>query len=318
MHQTKNNHVKGYVDSFQYYNDVNRIKIKGWCFHEDLVLYEIRLKYDRIENETIYNYDSNHKEREDVSKHYNKTEISNCGWMFEIENEDNNIKNIELQMNIHDEWEPIFTFEKYESKCIFDNIIINKQKFIPSFIVVDNFYEDPDLIRNFALSQEFKKHENFHKGKRTEKLFKFQGLKECFESILGNKIKGWDEYGVNGCFQYCIGGDQLVYHRDSQEYAGVLFLTPDAPPDCGTSFYRSKHTKKMKAETDEEFEIVFKDGFLDSTGFDVVDVVGNVYNRLVLFDARQIHAASNYFGNKAENGRLFQIFFFDLEREEGF
>ena len=317
MHETKNNLVKGYIDSFQYIYNANCIKIEGWCFHEDLVLYEIRLKYNRSDNEIIYNYDSDHNERDDVSKYYLKPEISNCGWTFEIKNE-NNVKNIELQMIIHGQWETIFTFENYENKGIFDDIIIKKQKFIPSFIVIDNFYEDPDLIRKFALSQEFKNHENYHKGKRTDQLFKFQGLKESFESILGNKIKGWDDYGVNGCFQYCIGGDQLVYHRDSQQYAGVLFLTPDAPPDCGTTFYRSKYTKKMKAETDEEFSIVFKHGFLDSTGFDVVDVVGNVYNRLVLFDAQQIHSASNYFGNETENGRLFQIFFFDLEKEDVF
>lgn len=185
--------------------------------------------------------------------------------------------------------------------------------YIPSFVVVDNFYDDADAVRRFALSLDFAYHPEYHKGKRTNTVHRFDGVKESFESILHCKIKNWTNYGVNGCFQSCIGGDQLVYHQDTQEYAAIIFLTPDAPPQTGTTFYRSKHTKKMKTSP-EEFGLVFNKGFLDPTEFEVVDVVGNVYNRLVLFDAQQIHAASNYFGNTVDNGRLFQIFFFDLER----
>jgi hypothetical protein len=70
---------------------------------------------------------------------------------------------------------------------------------------------------------------------------------------------------------------------------------------------------KFNLYDENEFNVVFKNGFLDSTEFELVDVVGNVYNRLVLFDAKMIHAASNYFGNNLNNGRLFQIFFFDLD-----
>jgi hypothetical protein len=103
--------------------------------------------------------------------------------------------------------------------------------------------------------------------------------------------------------------DQLVYHYDGQEYAGVLFLTPDAPPQTGTSFHRSKITKKMTVqEKSAEDDLVFQNGFYDSTQFDLVDVVGNVYNRLVLFNAKMIHSASCYFGTNKENGRLFQLF----------
>jgi hypothetical protein len=157
--------------------------------------------------------------------------------------------------------------------------------------------------------------EKYHKGKRTKEVYKFDGLKERFECILNCKIRNWWNHDVNGCFQSCIGGEQLVYHCDAQEYAGIIFLTPDAPPQSGTSFYRSRHTKKMKFNLydENEFNVVFKNGFLDSTEFELVDVVGNVYNRLVLFDAKMIHAASNYFGNNLNNGRLFQIFFFDLD-----
>ena len=41
--------------------------------------------------------------------------------------------------------------------------------------------------------------------------------------------------------------------------------------------------------------------FFDKTDLDVVDVAGNVYNRLVIFNARAIHSASEYFGDTKEN-----------------
>jgi hypothetical protein len=52
---------------------------------------------------------------------------------------------------------------------------------------------------------------------------------------------------------------------------------------------------------------------VDVTAWDTVDLIGNVYNRIVLWDAQLIHAAADYFGHDDETSRLFQIFFFDVE-----
>jgi hypothetical protein len=65
--------------------------------------------------------------------------------------------------------------------------------------------------------------------------------------------------------------------------------------------------------SNEEHNSVFKTGFYDSTQFDLVDSVGNVYNRLILFNAKMIHAAPTYFGERLDDSRLFQLFFFDIE-----
>ena len=64
---------------------------------------------------------------------------------------------------------------------------------------------------------------------------------------------------------------------------------------------------------DSESLTIFKNNFYDKTDLDVVDIAGNVYNRLIIFNAQTIHAASEYFGDAKENSRLFQIFFFDAE-----
>ena len=52
----------------------------------------------------------------------------------------------------------------------------------------------------------------------------------------------------------------------------------------------------------------------DLTKWEMVDRVGNVFNRLVLFNATRYHMSMDYFGTDKMNGRLFQTFFFDTER----
>jgi hypothetical protein len=299
MHETSNNLVKGFIDIFE--KDSNIYKLKGWAFHNNKIINPIRLKIIYNKKEIIFLNLENNQIREDVYNFYNEDALLNCGWEFMIDNNDKIIINLELELEMYfnNVWNTIFIFQK-------------NKKFIPSFLIVDNYYDNPDLIRNFALKQDFQSHPNYHKGKRTDQIYRFDGLKESFEELLGHKIRNWDEYAVSGCFQYCIGGDQLVYHVDLQQYAAIIFLTPNPPPESGTTFYRSKTTKKMNVNSDE-YNIVFKNGFLDSTEFEIVDVVGNIYNRLLLFDSQMIHAASTYFGDKLENSRLFQIFFFDLE-----
>ena len=66
-------------------------------------------------------------------------------------------------------------------------------------------------------------------------------------------------------------------------------------------------TVKWELQTIKRLELDKKNGF----NLEVVDVAGNVYNRLVLFSGGNIHAASEYFGDCLENCRLWQMFFFD-------
>jgi hypothetical protein len=52
----------------------------------------------------------------------------------------------------------------------------------------------------------------------------------------------------------------------------------------------------------------------DMTKWELIDRVGNVFNRLILFNSKRYHMSLDYFGNSKENGRLFQVFFFSTER----
>lgn len=190
------------------------------------------------------------------------------------------------------------------------------------FFVVDNFYEDPMAVREYALMQTYYPGEGAV-GERTRMQFLFDGIKEKFEDIMQIKIAdhtedgfGWFDVGINGRFQSCIGGVPQVFHCDAQKWAAVLFLTPDAPPQSGTSFYRHKeskvfHNDQIDWSVGENGNVFSKDTFLDPTPFERQDTVGNVFNRLVIFDGGLIHSGNDYFGHSRETGRLFQIFFFN-------
>lgn len=176
--------------------------------------------------------------------------------------------------------------------------------------VVDNFYKNPDVVREFALNCQYSADNDWYKGKRSVERYLTPDIKKSFEDIMGIKIKEWESHGMNGRLQYCTPEDLLVYHYDSQTWAGMVYLTPDAPFECGTSFYAHKKTKIRHVE-EKGSDQCFVGGFYDSTNFELVDTVGNVFNRLMLFDARCFHAANRYFGTELSNARLFHLFFFD-------
>jgi len=189
------------------------------------------------------------------------------------------------------------------------------------FFVVDNFYQDPHAIRDLALNQPFFPGEGAV-GSRTRKQFLFEGLKESFEEVLQEKIQdhtpegtGWYDVGINGRFQSCPAGTPSVFHCDSQKWAAVIYLTPDAPPEGGTSFYRHKATKvhhnsQIDWSLKDEDNVFNQKTFLDPSPYEQVDTVGNIFNRLVIFDGGLIHSGINYFGWDLHTSRLFHIFFF--------
>jgi hypothetical protein len=176
-------------------------------------------------------------------------------------------------------------------------------------IVVDDFYPDPDAVRVVAQRSNLEADPANHKGIRSVEMPIPEGPYKIFEKLTGEKIKS----GYS-CFQLCIAGDQLVYHSDEQRWAAVVFLTPNAPPETGTSFFKSRATGFRSGEdlkSPEDAIHTYGGKLLDRTAWDEVDRIGNVYNRLAIWDARLIHSASDYFGTGLDDARLFQMYFWD-------
>ena len=313
MHETLLPSIRGFIDSCTKQVD-GRFEAVGWCMYP----YHTHIVLQAVSNDTVLPVQTSF--RSDVARCYGVSHTECTGWKVLYAP----TQPVELQLKTDiGGWKTVFVLNKGTSSPTptptptptltpspSPSLNINQIQ-TPTFLVIDNFYEAPDDVRALAMSCNFNSNSPYFKGNRTPDKYLVPGIKERFEKILGRSVINWDKYGTNGCFHYCVGGEQLVYHHDSQQYAGVLYLTPDAPVDSGTSLYRSKMTNSMSG-SGSEYSEVYPRGHLDPSQFERVDTVGNVYNRLILFNSHMIHAASSYFGNSKESGRLVQLFFFDL------
>ena len=188
-------------------------------------------------------------------------------------------------------------------------------------LTIDDFYADPMQVREFALKQEFKVRGNYP-GQRTES-FLSDSIKQKLRDILypfAGEITNWGgEY--TGSFQYTTASDRSWIHADSTtDWAAVCYLTPDAPVTAGTGIFRHKETGWMnfdyKRQNDPEYmkQAPPGDECQDYTKWEMVDRVGNVFNRLIMYRADNYHVSLDYFGKDLNDGRLFQVFFFNTER----
>lgn len=106
-------------------------------------------------------------------------------------------------------------------------------------------------------------------------------------------------------------------HTDSRRlcrYAAVIYLTPGAPANAGTGFFRQRlpggglggnicpppHANLVEALGVRRLP-------LDAWQLDLA--VDNVYNRLVLYRADLVHSALRYFGRDLDGKRMTALFF---------
>ena len=195
--------------------------------------------------------------------------------------------------------------------------------------VVDNFYDNPDAMRKFALAQKYKfRHEEtgidyVYPGCRTKDLYELdnalqaQVLKKII-SVFHIPEHDYMRWAISSSFQV-VGaayGSGIIHTDTNTIFAGVLYLSPNAPLDAGTSLYRKNANfdqVKYKLAQDAN-NIRFDSGelIMDTTYhnmFDEVVRINNVYNTLILFEGDIFHAANNFFGTSLQDSRLAQVFF---------
>lgn len=211
-----------------------------------------------------------------------------------------------------------------------------------NLFVIDNFHPRPHELRAFGLKQDFNVDGNYP-GHRTKSLLKEadyacgltggympegdylstmqQKLADVIRPFAGNVTwwgNGQDEY--TGAFQYTTAADRSWIHVDNTtHWAAVLYLTPFAPITAGTGLFRHKLTGWTTEPYFDSYEInenlknMMYDEANDMTKWEMHSMVGNVFNRLVLYRANQWHQSLDYFGKGLEDGRLFMTFFFNTD-----
>lgn len=204
-----------------------------------------------------------------------------------------------------------------------------------SIVVIDDFYDDPDEIRDHALSLDF------HRGERVT-YPGGQARSERSWSEARARLRAHIDEPVDepcpkahpfpqGLFRLALAEDEARridgVHQDLQRWSGVIYLS--RPQDCagGVAFFRHKQTGLVASNRDFELSVFghladrprreVEDSMLrylaDSSHWEEIQRVAMVYNRAVLLMAQCFHMSMGVFGHSKQSGRLTQHFEFYAE-----
>jgi hypothetical protein len=99
------------------------------------------------------------------------------------------------------------------------------------------------------------------------------------EGVHNHVTDSWNSVGENG-------------------WAGLLYLSPGAPLRGGLKTWRNRDPLKIY------------DWMTPKDNWELIDDLGNVFNRLLLCRGKTPHSGAAGWGDRLENGRLYQTFFF--------
>jgi len=211
-------------------------------------------------------------------------------------------------------------------------------KYFPA-TCIDDFYTDPDTVRQMALGQEFEaSSDGKWPGKRTSAIHTwnrpfFDMFCERLFSIYFDLDRSSLKWKVDTSFQLIMPFDTDPgspkntgwIHTDGHNcvFAGVIYLTPGIQSASGTSIYNLRpncleqinqnhaamvHTKRnfFKNAIDDGFDQGIQE---HNSYFEESARFNNRYNRLVSYDGETWHAANSY--HSIGEPRLTQVFFVD-------
>lgn len=198
-------------------------------------------------------------------------------------------------------------------------------------IIIDNFYKNPEKVREYGLKNvnKFIDHTSIYHTTVFDpnlKYFKVKSIVKFIEKLTKKKINenDWNtdiNDNSNGYFQFLTKNDKPAIHYDLH-WNLVIFLTPNAPKNHGTTIYKNKKTGIKKALLFHEYQNINKK-IIQKTKKDLweqgerekfdkwekIFSAENIFNRAFLFDGRQFHCPDNGFGSNDKNSRFFQTFF---------
>jgi hypothetical protein len=196
-------------------------------------------------------------------------------------------------------------------------------------IVVDGFYANPDAVRARALRSHYADiTPTDYPGYGSRLTIDSASLRDRFSDLLGAELNVDRARFTWGGFRFITekSGRQAKVHADTAaDWAGMVYLTPDAPMSSGTAFFRHRETGFDTPPTDRQARAL---GFSDASDFDDKVIrrdkadlskwervvhVGPVYNRLILFRGGEFyHAPMGGCGSGPETARLTHNFFFNV------
>lgn len=154
------------------------------------------------------------------------------------------------------------------------------------YTLIDDFFIDVDKVRKYALSLNYEKstNETGWRGFRTKiidvDLINF--IKNRLISI-DNKFKDLNldiffHYTTDNTKNDVVNFKETRLHKDTTEWAGVIYLTPNPKYNSGTTLHNNKR------------EMIYN--------------IENKYNRFIFYKGDILHGVLDTFGDNIENSRL--------------
>jgi hypothetical protein len=192
-------------------------------------------------------------------------------------------------------------------------------------VCLDNFFNDPLKILEFSNSLQFyKDEEGKWPGERSKPLheidplfFNNYGLKVM--SILYPTIKN-----INfNCILYFqkISNEYInegwVHKDDDIDFTSIVYLSKHK--NCGTSIFNSKKINSNVIHDNEKKDMYLKKDFVNTVDhlknnnnqFEETINIKSKFNRFIMFDSAQFHAAQKFTENNVTEDRLTLIGFFN-------
>jgi len=199
--------------------------------------------------------------------------------------------------------------------------------------VIENFYSDPMQIRKMALAAEYEDPNRVKNwpGRNSVCCFYDENMTQLVKQVTGENVENSRD-SKSGYFRMSTAKDQWkqLIHFDPNEkqiWAGVWYGTPNVDEKvaerAGTKFWRHKQFDFIICPLGPEMGRPYGlnssqdvKRFMETDGIDESKWINykNIpfkFNRLILFRPWLWHSIGGLFGDKPENCRLVQLFFFD-------
>ena len=202
-------------------------------------------------------------------------------------------------------------------------------------LIIDNFFENPDEVRDIGLSLEKSVNQNTYPGKRTAPLHKVKGgffnwstnkiLAAVFNHQPGDIPFTFNAYQTfQSVKPNSKEGHGWIHDDNGFEFTAIAYMSKHK--NCGTSIYKRKNghfpfqkdshisnndIKKEYYGSNKKYdERYFKARDEQNEGFEKTLKVESIYNRLLILDSYQYHGVENFYDPKMKDDRLTLITFF--------
>jgi hypothetical protein len=204
-----------------------------------------------------------------------------------------------------------------------------------SHLIIDNFYDDPYEVRQAGLNAEYERRvgEVYYPGDNSVGSYEIKGLNEVVSSLVHEPVMR-TPHTAHCRFRIATAGAEsqasLRMHVDGANYwSGIVYLS--LPEHCrgGTEFYRHKEMNSDRAplydsevaEYGSESCAIFTQNLTrrdsnDASKWEHLFTVPMRFNRCVIFRPWFWHTSGISFGDRPENARLIQLFFFTLDKSK--